>query len=98
MPAGLQIFNDQEQIVFNTNDRVLGGVYTITTGTSSGSHTPVLQPGQKTAFYFRMPGTWFPTPGRASPWPVITSFDDRVQWSYTVPASAFPVQITVVIY
>lgn len=98
MPAGLQIFNDQGEIVFDTNDRVLGGVYTISTGTASGFHEPVLQPGQKAGFYFRMPGTWFPTPGRASPWPVITSFDNRVQWSYTDPANAFSVQITVVIY
>ena len=98
MPAGLQIFNEQGQIVFDTNDRVLGGVYTISTGSASGFHEPALQPGQKAAFYFRMPGVWVPSPGRASPWPNITSFDNRVQWSYTTGTTPAPVSIVVVIY
>ena len=98
MPAGMQIFNDQGQIVFDTNDRVLGGVYTISTGTSSGFHEPVLQPGQKAAFYFRMPSGFFPNPDKSSPWPKITSFDNKVQWSVTTAGSGMPVPITVAIY
>ncbi len=98
MPAGLQIFNESGQVVFDTNDRVLGGIYTISTGTSNGSHAPTLQPGQKAAFYFRLPGVWTPS-GTASPWPGITSFDDKVQWSFSPGAIARnPVEITVAIY
>ncbi len=98
MPAGMQIFNEAEQVVFDTNDRVLGGLYTITTTDSSGSHEPVLQPGQKAAFYFRLPGGFIPNPDKSSPWPRIVSYDDRVQWGVTTPGTGLPVTITVAIY
>ena len=100
MPQGLQIFDASGRVVFDTNDRLAGGVVVISTGTASGSHTMTPGAGQSVEYVYNYPNTWIPA-GQASRWPDITVSGNTITWAYNsaVPvAQRMPVTIYGVTY
>ena len=81
MAAGIRIWNELGQLVFDSDDRVAGGIVEFSTGQVSGSYTATPDTGQSVEFVYLMPGTWIPA-GTASRWPGFSRNGNTLSWSF----------------
>lgn len=100
MAAGIRIWNELGQLVFDSDDRVAGGIVEFSTGQVSGSYTATPDTGQTVEFVYQLPGVWVPS-GQAGRWPGITRNGNTLSWSFNTnvaQADRVPVSIMAVFY
>ena len=100
MAEGMRIWNEAGQLVFDTNDRIAGGIVKFSTGQTNGSYTATPLAGQSAEFVYELPAIWVPA-GQAGRWPGFTKNGNTLTWGFNnaVPqADRTSVQVTVVYY
>src|SRR5690606_29770721 len=100
MAEGMRIWNEAGQLVFDTNDRIAGGIVKINTGQTNGSYTATPLAGQSAEFVYKLPSIWIPA-GQAGRWPGFTRNGNTLSWGFvsSVPqAQRTPVEVMVVYF
>lgn len=100
MSAGLKIWDASGNLVLDTNDRIVGGIVSFSTGQTNGSYTITPDEGQDAGFVYDAPTSWFPS-NRRSPWPTFTRSGNTLSWAFDslVPeANRMPVLVRAVTY
>lgn len=100
MAAGLRIWDASGNLVLDTNDRIVGGIVSFSTGQTNGSYTITPDEGQDAGFVYDVPTSWFPS-NRRSPWPTFTRSGNTLSWAFDslVPeANRMPVLVRAVTY
>mgnify|MGYP006889688720 CR=1 FL=1 len=81
MSTGLRVWDENGNLILDTNDRIVGGLTQFSTGRQSGSFTATPDAGQSVAFVYSLPDVWLPV-GRANPWPSFGQSGNTLSWVY----------------